>query len=64
MFLFYSTVVQGGVNLFDHAFKIRIVNVKKVIEVPRSRIKSLDKTCFVNQIVGHNGLTWPFYLTF
>ena len=33
---------SGGINLFDHAFKIRIVNVQKVIEVPRSRIKSLD----------------------
>ena len=33
--LLYSTVVRG-INLFDHAFKIRIVNVQKVIEVPRS----------------------------
>ena len=28
--------------LFGHAFKIRIVNVQNVIEVPRNRIKGLD----------------------
>ena len=46
--LHYSTVVQGGgVNLFDPDFKIRTVNVQKVIEVPRSRIKSLDNISLI-----------------
>ena len=31
----------------DHAFKIRIVNVQKVIEVPRSRIKGLDNISLI-----------------
>ena len=33
---------SGGINLIDYAFKIRTVYVQKVIEVPGSRIKSLD----------------------
>ena len=32
-------------DIFDHTFKIRVVNVPKVIEVPRCGIKSLD-VCF------------------
>ena len=44
--LLYSTVVQGD-KLFDHAFKIEVVNVQKVIEVPRSRIKSLDNISLI-----------------
>ena len=43
--LLYLTVVQGE-NLFDHAFKIRIVNVQKVIEVPGSR-KGLDNSSLI-----------------
>ena len=34
----------------DHAFKIRIVNVQKAVEVHGSRIKSLDNTCLVDMI--------------
>ena len=30
------TCSSGGINLFDLAFKIRIVNVQKAIEVPRN----------------------------
>ena len=33
--------------MFDHAFKLRIANVQKVIEVPRSRIKSLDNISLI-----------------
>ena len=43
--LLYSAVVQGE-KLFDNAFKIWIVNVQKVIDVPRSRIKNLKNTGF------------------
>ena len=33
--------------MFDHVFKIRIVNVQKVIEVPRSRSKGLDNISLI-----------------
>ena len=32
-------------------FKVRIVNVQKVIQVPRSRIKGLDTISLINQIL-------------
>ena len=35
------SILLHKINLIDHAIKIRIVNVQKVIEVPRSQIKSL-----------------------
>ena len=34
-------------NLIDHTFRIRVVNVQKVIEVPRSGIKSLDNISLI-----------------
>ena len=33
--------------MIDHTFKIRVVNVQKVIEVPRCGIESLDNTNFL-----------------
>ena len=44
--LFYSTVVQGDKFVLP-CLKIRIVNVQKVIDVPRSRIKSLDNISLI-----------------
>ena len=45
--LFNCSSGGGGVNLLDDALKIRIVNVQKVIEVPRRRIKSLDNISLI-----------------
>ena len=33
--------------MIDHIFKIRVVNVQKVIEVPGSRIESLDNISLI-----------------
>ena len=33
--------------MIDHTFKIRVVNVQKVVEVPRCGIKSLDNISLI-----------------
>ena len=45
-------------NLVDHAFKISIVNVQKVIEVPRSRIKGLDNTSLIGMVKRINEISF------
>ena len=42
-----SEILAFQVDKFDHTFKIRVVNVQKVIEVPRSGIKSLDNISLI-----------------
>ena len=36
--------------MIDHTFKIRIVNVQKVIEVRGSRINSIDNTSLIAMV--------------
>ena len=49
---------SGGIDLFDHAFKIRIVNFQNVIEVSRSRIKSLDNISLIVMVKRINEISF------
>ena len=40
--------------MIDHALKVRIINLQKVIEVPRSRFKVLDNSLIVVEMLVKN----------
>ena len=56
--VFEILALFNWINLIDHTFKIRVVNVQKVIEVPRSGIKSLDNISFIIMVKRIHGISF------
>ena len=60
------------INVTDHAFKIRVINVQKVIEVHGSRIKSLDNISLIAMVtlnllrnsINLNHYKWAVFVPF